>query len=456
MMRNEWKEKQVVVIGLARSGVAVAKLLHRLGAVVIVNDAKPREKCPEAKELEQENIPVICGFHPDDLIHEKIDLVVKNPGVPYHITPIQDALKYGIPVVTEIEIAAKVSRAPIIGITGSNGKTTTTTLVGLMLDYGGIKARVAGNIGQALADVVEELQADEWLVAELSSFQLKGTKEFQPKIAALLNLVPAHIDYHGTVEDYAASKSRIFANQTAEDISVLNWDHPHTRQLGLSGTLFSQVVWFSTKERVERGVYVEDGWIVYRLQEQKEKKLLSVNEIQLPGTFNLENCLAAVAIALSAGATEAGICEALSTFRGVEHRLEFVGEWNQVKYYNDSKATNAQAAKNALCSFERPIIWIAGGLDRGVDFQELIPTMKERVEKIVAYGQTAKIFAARAKDAGVECFIAPDVETATKIAVRKAKPEQVVLLSPACASWDLYSSFEERGDMFKQAVHKLV
>lgn len=456
-MSGQWRNQRIVVIGMARSGVAVAKLLHQLGAKVLVNDSKPREKSPEASQLEELGIHVICGYHPEDLITQEADLVVKNPGVPYHIAPIQKAIELGIPVVTEVEIAGKLSSAPIIGITGSNGKTTTTTLVGLMLTQGEVPSKVAGNIGQALTEVVQDLTADEWLVAELSSFQLKGAVEFRPRIAALLNLVPAHMDYHKTIEDYADSKAKIFQNQTAGDFAILNWDHPHTRALGESGKMDAQIIWFSGKERLTSGVFVEDGWICHHLPQREFTRLLPVEEIKLPGSFNLENCLAATAIALCAGAKPEGICQVLSTFQGVEHRMEFVREWNGIKFYNNSKATNAEASKNALTSFTEPIVLIAGGLDRGVDFQELVPVMKDRVHALVAYGQSAAILEERAKEAGiVQRVIVSEIEAATNAAAKLARPGDIVLLSPACASWDLYTSFEERGSIFKQAVHRLV
>ncbi|WP_044642472.1 UDP-N-acetylmuramoyl-L-alanine--D-glutamate ligase [Risungbinella massiliensis] len=456
-INDQWRNQRIVVIGMARSGVAVAKLLHHLGANVLVNDSKPREKSPEATQLEELGIRVICGYHPEDLITQEIDMVVKNPGVPYHIAPIQMAIELGIPVVTEVEIAGKLSPAPIIGITGSNGKTTTTTLVGLMLEQGDVPSKVAGNIGQALTEVVQDLTPDEWLVAELSSFQLKGAGDFHPRIAAFLNLVSAHMDYHKTIDDYADSKAKIFQNQTAEDFAVLNWDHAHTRALGESGTIHSQMIWFSAKERLDQGIFVEDDWICYHLPRGELTRLLPVKEVKLPGTFNLENCLAATAIALCAGAKPEGICQVLSTFQGVEHRMEFVRKWNKIKFYNNSKATNAEATKNALNSFTEPIVLIAGGLDRGIDFQELIPFMKDHVRALVAYGQSAAILEERAKEAGIEeRVIVAEIEAATDTAAKLAKPGDIVLLSPACASWDLYTSFEERGSIFKQAVHRLV
>lgn len=456
-MIDLFRGKQVVVLGLARSGLAVAKLLVELGAHVTVNDAKPRIDCAdEADQLEKMGVTVICGGHPDTLIHKQVDLLVKNPGIPYHVKPIQQACELGVPVVTEVEIAGQLSKAPIIGITGSNGKTTTTTLVGKMLQAGGIQATVAGNIGQALSEVVTHLSEKEWLVAELSSFQLKGTKTFRPAIGALLNITAAHMDYHHTIDDYVDSKLKLFQNQTDTDIAVLNADSAICRELVDRSGLKSQVIWFSKEQMVEHGVFVKDGMIVSKL-EQMEVTILPVKEVALPGSFNLENVLAACAIALSAGASPEGIAEVIRTFHGVEHRLEYVETIEGVRYYNDSKATNAQAATKALTSFTEPIIWIAGGLDRGVDFQELIPTLSKHVKAVVAYGQSAPILVARAKDAGIEQIIqVEEIEAAVRSAHQFSRNGDVVVLSPACASWDLYTSFEQRGSIFKQAVHRLV
>lgn len=452
--RKYWENRKVVVLGLARSGLAVAKLLHRLGAKVVANDIKPRVECPEAGILEELGIPVICGEHPDDLVHDNVDLLVKNPGIPYRAKPVEQALAKGIPVVTEVEIAGWLSKAPIVGITGSNGKTTTTTLVGKMLSAGGLEAVVAGNIGQALTDIVQEVKADQWLVAELSSFQLKGTIEFHPKAAALLNVVPAHLDYHETMEDYILSKKRIFQNQTREDVAVLNFDSEVCRQIGES--VASQILWFSRKEQVGQGVFVRGGWIATRLPGQPEQGILPVKEVALRGEFNLENALAATAVALSCGCPVSAVQETLRTFRGVEHRLEHVATIQGVEYYNNSKATNAQAAIHSLQSFDEPVVLIAGGLDRGVDFKELVPVFKERVKAVIAYGQTKSIFMERAKEAGIEeRHTTTDVKEAVELASRLAQPGDVVVLSPACASWDMYTSFEERGSIFKQAVHSL-
>ncbi|GAE04256.1 UDP-N-acetylmuramoylalanine-D-glutamate ligase [Paenibacillus sp. JCM 10914] len=226
---DEYRDQNIVVLGLARSGVQVAKVLHQAGAKVIVNDQKERQQCPEASELEALGISVICGGHPDDLIHEGVNLLVKNPGIPYKVQPIQQALELGIPVVTEVEIAYHLCEAPIIGITGSNGKTTTTTWVGRLFESAGLAPIVAGNIGTPLSEAAAHATADHWMVVELSSFQLKGTQRFRPRIAALLNLTETHLDYHGGMDDYVSSKAKLFANQTAEDTAVLNWDDPVCR-----------------------------------------------------------------------------------------------------------------------------------------------------------------------------------------------------------------------------------
>ncbi|MBA4601163.1 UDP-N-acetylmuramoyl-L-alanine--D-glutamate ligase [Thermoactinomyces mirandus] len=451
---SEWAGRYVIVLGLARSGVAVAKLLNELEAKVLVNDCKPREQCPEADELEMLGIPVLCGGHPDDLVSDEVDLLVKNPGIPYHAKPIVQAIKKGIPVITEVEIAGALSEAPIIGITGSNGKTTTTTLVGEMLSKSGVKNKVAGNIGQALADVVKDSTEDEWLVAELSSFQLKGTRCFKPKAASLLNIYPAHLDYHQDMEDYFSSKLKLFQNQTAEEVAVLNLDHPYCRQA--AEQIQSDIWWFSRLQEVPKGVFVREETVIAKYSDSREEPVIPVSEIALRGDFNLENVLAAIALSLVAGANVAGICEVLKNFPGVEHRLEYVAAVNDVRYYNDSKATNPQAATKALESFAEPVIWIGGGLDRGIDFKEMVPVFRKRVKAMIAYGQTRDILIERGREAELkEVHAADDLKSAVEIASRLAGPGDVVLLSPACASWDQYTSFEERGSIFKQTVHNL-
>lgn len=448
---NRYENQHVVVIGMARSGVAVAKLLHRFGANVVVNDKKPREEAQGAEELEALGIPVICGYHPDDLIHPGVSLVVKNPGIPYEAPPVAKAVALGIPVVTEVELASQIAKAPMIGITGSNGKTTTTTLVGLILQEAGIAAKVGGNIGTVLCGLAEAARADEWLVAELSSFQLMGTREFRPHIGVLLNLYPAHLDYHHTMDEYLAAKCKLFANQTADDAAVLPFDQPEVREK--CGQLAARTYYFSKSQPVPRGAYVDEGMIVFADGEGSREEIVAVKDITVP---HLDNALAAVIVTRLAGADKQAIAQVLSTFSGVEHRMEFVAVKNGVKYFNDSKATNPEAAKRALQACKEPIVWICGGLDRGIDFRELVPVIQGRVKAVVALGQTAPILLERAKEAGIKERIQVDtVEKAVLAASRLAESGDVVLLSPACASWDMFPSFEVRGSMFKDGVHRL-
>lgn len=452
--RFNWSGKQVLVLGLARSGVAVARQLHRLGARVTVNDKKSREQAPEAAELEQLGVRVVCGGHPAGLVHKKLDLIVKNPGIPYRIAPIQEAMQKHIPIVTEVEIAYALSRGSFIGITGSNGKTTTTTLVGEMLKAGGIRNVVAGNIGRALTEVASDTDEQEWLVAELSSFQLKGTIRFRPCVAALLNIVPAHLDYHETMEDYMASKKKLFANQTADDIAIFNADCEKSRQL--ASEVKATVHMFSRLQQVNRGADLRSGYICYHNQDRDSERILPVEEVALPGQHNLENALAAVAIAKACGCSTAAVAETLRRFSGVEHRLEFVRALDGVRYYNDSKATNPTAMTRTLEAFNEPIILIAGGLDRGIDFRDLVSVFRERLYGLVVYGQTQGILKQRGLDAGVPLIReAEDLEEAVRLASEIARQHDIVILSPGCASWDQYTSFEERGGIFKQAVHRL-
>ena len=448
------KNQKVVVLGLAKSGTAVAKILHHLGATVVVNDSKNEDQSDGKQELESLGIQVICGGHPDDLISSDIQFVVKNPGIPYHIGPIQQALSLQIPVVTEVEIAYQLSKAPFIGITGSNGKTTTTTLIGEIIEQAGLQPIVAGNIGTVVSEQAVEATEDQVLVTELSSFQLKGTLKFRPKIGLLLNIYPAHLDYHKTKKDYVASKANLFKNQTEDDFAVFNAECPDC--LEIIPTIKSQVYLFSTRNPVEKGAFVENGIILWKEGQQLEE-ILNVSELSLKGEHNVENVLAAITVTKLYGASVEVIRKVLKEFKGVEHRLEYVRTTpNQVKYYNDSKATNPTATITALHSFPEKVILIAGGLDRGIDFQELIEPFTQHVKVLITYGQTAEKLSKIAKIVGLEQIHTVDnVDSAVKLASMIAKAGDSVLLSPACASWDMFSSFEERGRMFKEAVHNI-
>ncbi|MDQ6418968.1 UDP-N-acetylmuramoyl-L-alanine--D-glutamate ligase [Paenibacillus sp. LHD-117] len=481
----DYRGRRVVVLGLARSGVSVAKLFHKLGADVIVNDKKERANSPEADELDALGISVLCGYHPDDLIDERTALLIKNPGIPYGAPPVRQALEKGVEVVTEVEAAYLISPAPIIGITGSNGKTTTTTLIGMLLDAAGKQPIVAGNIGLPLCEAVQDAKRDNWIVAELSSFQLKGTQSFRPRIALLLNLAETHLDYHGSMEDYLASKRKLFANQTEADTAVLNWDDPVCRETAEG--LKSRLLPFSLYEKLEEGVCIEppfardtvegsDGLadtgieaerrkIVYRgpaSEGGSETVIMPVDELGIRGRHNAANAIAAIAACLAAGAEPAALAEPLRLFKGVEHRLEYVCEKNGVTFYNDSKATNPTATTMSVRSLNNPIVLVAGGLDRGSDYMELLPLFKE-LKGLVALGETRSKLERVAGLAGltkVESVNAEkDAESMLREAVSRAfamaEPGDAVLLSPACASWDMFESYEQRGSMFKQSAHTL-
>ncbi|MBP1961391.1 UDP-N-acetylmuramoyl-L-alanine--D-glutamate ligase [Paenibacillus aceris] len=460
---REYRGLEVVVLGLARSGVAAAKLFHQNGALVTVNDKKERSACPEADELEALGISVVCGFHPESLVHEGIALVVKNPGIPYSVEPIRKALELGIEVVTEVEVAYQFCEAPIIGITGSNGKTTTTTLIGLMLDSAGLSPVVAGNIGRALTEAAPEVTADNWMVVELSSFQLKGTTSFRPRIALLLNLYETHLDYHGSMDDYIASKAKLFENQTEEDTAILNWDDPVCQSL--LPTLRAKLFPFSMKETLSYGVYYDQPseTLVYANGQGEVVPIMPAREMGIPGSFNVENALAAAAAALTAGVEVGAIADVLRSFQGVEHRLELVRELNGVTFYNNSKATNAAASIKSIEAFDQKLVLIAGGLDRGSDYMELLPTFRERIKGIVTLGQTKEKITHIAELAGISCIQTVDtakdaadaVNKAVQLAWQMSEPGDIVLLSPACASWDMFPSYEDRGRMFKESVHNL-
>ena len=450
--KNVFEHKRVLVIGLAKSGVAVAKLLLHQGAMVTVNDRIPLEENPDAKSLIEEGIRVLAGSHPVDLLEEHFDFVVKNPGIPYHNCMVEAAMKKGIPVYTEVEIAYQLLEGLIIGITGSNGKTTTTTLASLMLKESFPEREVfaAGNIGIPLSQLAEQSTKEDIYVSELSSFQLMGIDQFKPKIACIVNIFSAHLDYHGTREEYIKAKLQLTKNQTKDDYLVYNADYPELMTL-IEGHTKATLVPFSRKTVLEFGACVEGDYICFN-----GEKVIPVSTIQVPGTQNVENVLAAVAISKLAGASDEGIQKAVQNFHGVKHRTQFVKEVKKRRFYNDSKATNIIATQTALRSFtNQSVVLIAGGLDRGNRFDELVPDLKA-VSGIVLYGETKEKLQEAAKVAGVPVIeIVNTLEEATKKAYSISKEDDIILLSPACASWDQFKSFEIRGDEFIQVVENL-
>ncbi|GLB61227.1 UDP-N-acetylmuramoyl-L-alanine--D-glutamate ligase [Cytobacillus sp. NCCP-133] len=445
---NRYRHKKILVLGLAKSGVAAASLLHKLGAFVTVNDFKPLAENPEAQGLLEQGITVICGGHPIELLEEGFELIVKNPGIPYHNPMIKGAEEKGIPVITEVELAYQISEAPFIGITGTNGKTTTTTLVFEMLRAGSKKPIIAGNIGTVASEVAQDATVENQIVIELSSFQLMGIQEFRPRIAILTNLYDAHLDYHGTREEYHAAKANITVNQTSSDYFIVNADQDKVMETAAGSK--AKIIPFSTTKELTEGAYVRGGWIYFNSEKVMQRK-----DVSLPGAHNLENILSSVAAAKLSDVGNEAILDVLSTFAGVKHRLQYVGEFQSRKFYNDSKATNILATKNAISAFSDPVILLAGGLDRGNGFEELIPSLNH-VKALVSFGQTAEKIEVAALEAGIKTIERVDnVEKAVQSAYKLSEPGDVILLSPACASWDQYKTFEVRGDMFIDAVHKL-
>lgn len=444
---KRFENKKVLVLGLAKSGEAAARLLDTLGAIVTVNDGKPFEENPTAQALLEAGIRVICGSHPLELLEEDFALLVKNPGIPYDNPMVEKALEKGIPVWTEVELAYLVSEAPIIGITGSNGKTTTTTMIAEVLKQGQKSARLCGNIGLPASTIAQDVGESDLLVMELSSFQLMGTESFHPHIAVITNLMPTHLDYHGSFEEYVAAKWRIQEQMTEDDFVILNMNQDIAASLVHQTK--AQVVPISTQEPVD-GAYLVADQLYF-----KGERIMAAGELGVPGSHNIENALTTIAVAKMMGVDNLAIKEALSTFGGVKHRLQEAGQIKGVTFYNDSKSTNILATQKALSGFENArVILIAGGLDRGNEFDELVPNLVG-LKHMVILGQSAPRLKRAAHKAAVPYTEAQDVADATRKAYQLATAGDIVLLSPANASWDMYANFEVRGDSFLQTIEEL-
>ena len=444
---SKFANKKVLVLGLAKSGESAARLLDKLGAIVTVNDGKPFEENPAAQSLLEEGIKVVTGGHPLELLDEDFEWMVKNPGIPYNNPMVMRALEKQIPVITEVELAYLISDASIIGITGSNGKTTTTTMIAEVLTAGGQNGLLSGNIGFPASQVAQDAGERDTLVMELSSFQLMGIEAFHPEIAVITNLMPTHLDYHGSFEEYVAAKWNIQKNMTASDYVVLNFNQELAKELAEETA--AQVIPFSTQEQVD-GAYLDGDVLTFR-----GEAIMKASELGVPGSHNVENALATIAVAKLRGIDNQVIKETLAHFGGVKHRLQYVGDINQVKFYNDSKSTNILATQKALSGFDNSkVILIAGGLDRGNEFDELVPDIKG-LKKMVILGESAARVKRAADQAEISYLDASDVRDATRKAFSVAEPGDVVLLSPANASWDMYKNFEVRGDEFLAVFKEL-
>jgi UDP-N-acetylmuramoylalanine--D-glutamate ligase len=449
----EFKGKKILVLGAAISGISVARILSGEGAAVTLSDAKAADKLKhDVSGLAAAGVELVLG-HQDESLLEGVDILVLSPGVSIYIPLVAAAQSRGIVVMSEIEVAYRLTKAPMIAITGTNGKTTTTTLTGDILAAAGREVVVGGNIGQALSAEVRGVSPAGLVVAEISSFQLEGVIAFKPHIAAILNLTPDHIDRHRDLATYQAMKERIFANQTGDDYLILNYDDLAVR--GMAKRALSQVVYFSRKAKLPAGIFVDNGMIKMSWMDETFD-ICSLDTLKIPGAHNVENALAACAAAFFAGAGPADMAAVLGTFPGVEHRIEPVATVRGVTYYNDSKATNPESSIKALEAFSAHIILIAGGRDKNTDLGEFMSLAREKVDHLILLGEAAARFTAAAERHGVKnIHQAADFPAAVAMAHALARPPQLVLLSPACASYDMFDNYEERGKVFKNLVHRL-
>jgi len=443
--------KRVLVVGLGKSGVASALFLKEHGARVTVSDTKSEDQLrDQIPVLLDQGIAVETGGHGERTFRGQ-DLIVVSPGVPVDAPPLVQARASGEPVIGEIELAAQHIAGPVVAITGSNGKTTTTTLAGEILTAGGFPTLVGGNIGTPAISLVERATRETVVVLEVSSFQLETIQTFRPKVAVILNVTPDHLDRHRTFQTYVDAKARIFENQQSSDFAVLNEDDATCATLG--GRTHAQVFWFSRKKEVKQGAWVRDGRIWFR-NGSGAREIMLVNEIPLKGGHNVENVLAAVCAGALMGCQPEQLRGAVRNFKAVEHRLEYVATVRGVEYYDDSKATNVDATIKALESFPANIHLILGGKDKGSDYRVLNDLLRERVKRVYTIGAAAEKIESHIKGAA-EIVHAETLDNAVRRAAAVAKPGDIVLLAPACASFDQFQSYNHRGRVFKEVVKSL-
>jgi UDP-N-acetylmuramoylalanine--D-glutamate ligase len=460
------RNKKVVVVGLGRTGLATARFLHQQGARVLVSDTADENQLGDSvRMLREMGIALELGPH-RPASFQNADGIVVSPGVPHTIGPVVQAKSRDIPVMGEVELASRFIKEPIIAVTGTNGKTTTTELLGQMLKNSGIQVFVGGNIGNPLIEYVGSGQKMQIVVAEISSFQLDTIDSFRPNISVLLNITADHLDRYPHFEAYVDSKIRVFRNQQADDVAVLNGSDPLVR--AKTESIKSQRLFFPTLEANEQGAILNGKRIILNLDKLKQieskirnpqstihnQKYLDISKIRLQGRHNYENACAAGLAALAAGATLEGIQKALERFKGLPHRLEHVATINSVQYYNDSKATNVDGVLRALDCFAKPVLLLMGGRDKGSNFSVLADRIREQARELIVMGEAAEPIRS-ALGQLLPTKVAFSMEDAVTTAFRDAKPGDVVLLSPGCASFDWYNNYAERGDDFRAAVDKL-
>lgn len=437
-----FENKKIFVFGMARSGYEVSKLLAHYNNEIILVDKKEQEK-EKIKELENLNIKVYIDEDASKYLDETFDYVIKNPGISNEHELVKKAESLGISVINEIEVAYHfLPKVKLICVTGSNGKTTTTTIIYNMIKRYTNNVHMCGNMGIPLSKMIKDIKDNDILVMEISSQQLNNFKDFKPDIAVLTNLIPVHIDFFGNYENYKNIKKRIFKNFDDKSLAILNLENEDVVEL--TKDIKGRKEYFSSKKKTD--CYYENNALYY-----KNEKVIETKDILVKGMHNYENIMCAILVMKELGISNQIICDELKEFKGVEHRIEFVKELNNRKFYNDSKATNTVSTKIALDSFNTPTILIMGGLDRGHSFDELDDHLKN-VKYIICYGQTKERIKAWSK---VDCKVVENLEEATKKAYELSEPGDTILLSPACASWDQFNSFEERGTLFKEVINKL-
>jgi len=442
-------KRKALVLGMARSGYEAAKFLADKGYRVVLNDAKADQNPDQVKELETLGVEVVLGSHPEHLLDESVSIMVKNPGIPNTHPYVEKAIRLNVPVINEMELAYRYfpNGVTIIGVTGTNGKTTTTTLIYKMLKAASKPAWLMGNIGFPVCSFVSRLKEGDIAVMEVSDHQLCNVDRFKTHISVMTNLYEAHLDFHGSYEAYKAVKKRVFNHHTEKDIAILNLDNKEV--LDLTRDIRSTKRYFSSHPADQPGCCILDGVICYN-----KERIIPISDVKIKGRHNYENAMAAIAAVKELGVENRPIVEVLKTFGGVEHRLEYVRTIKHVDFYNDSKSTNITSTQIALSSFERPVILLLGGLDRGHSFEGLKDYLKW-VKRIVAFGETRERIGKFASEQGIPCTIVEVLDDAVTAAYNASSPGDVVLLSPACASWDQYENFEIRGNRFKDCVNAL-
>jgi UDP-N-acetylmuramoylalanine--D-glutamate ligase len=444
------KDKKVLVVGMARTGIATAKFLKAKGSLVTTTEAKPENEMKEAvQELKGMDLSTEWGGHQTETFLKQ-DIIVVSPGVDLSMDPIQKAIRHGVRVISEIELAYHFIHVPILAITGTNGKTTTTLLIGEMLREDGKAVGVGGNVGEPMILFADGRDRWEVLVVEISSFQLEAIEDFRPRISVLLNITEDHLDRYSSYTDYIGAKVRIFANQNSGDLAILNRDDPIVMQFGEK--VKAKKVMFSMSENLEEGAFSNGQTISLRLRGKGEE--YSLAKTPLKGIHNVENMMAALTTARIFGCSRRAVQDVLDRFKGLEHRLEFVREIGGVRFYNDSKGTNVGSVVKSLQSFSEPVILIAGGKDKNGDLSPLKGLVEKKVKHLILVGE-AKERMNHELGGLTDTVLAKTMEEAVSLARQKAKRGEVVLLSPACSSFDMFRDYKERGKVFKEAVRRL-